>query len=771
MVSSDIWMGSGATVSMIPEKEIYLGPLASVTTSSTSTGAIGSVSITTAGTQHTSDLTVITNAEIIDNQPASGTGGELLLTLSAHSTAFTFVDNDASKYEDGSSNDGSIRIFADNGDGTATSIDVVFADDSGSTPSLGGNVTLTVDIAEDAEGAEIAEAVRIALVDSGEAITATRSGAVLTVLNSNGGYVSDSTQTTNGGVSLTNTAGGVITNATVVTGGSGFDLTAGGNITITTAGTDGVVTVALASSTSNNQSIVTPNSSFTGAFTLVANLYRGCFMNIYVHSAHTGADSGNSLTANQFIDRVLVQSNTGSTFTVNDSLNADITSGTASNFYAVIEGFGAPVPAPNSSNAQLLADTWLGLTTAVTIPQTTVTKTGMNLAAGGTRNYIYQYAGIERTTGGQITLDANSFWPLYYALGRMTLTSKGENDLESDSSALVPPASLDRFDYSGQSNTNFIYSVDTINGQDILHRVEGTTICPPLPGLANISDTGKFRKINTDNVNDDFFVYTFTEENGQVLPTFALEYTLKKADQSDTDGVDSAKENVYSKIYPGSAVNTLSINADAVGGPITMNMSLTHKNTFVAPTNYQTLNGKNDVKNFINFRGRNGQTRTLAEDTAADTDTDALMQPFFFSDGTISLFGQDFLKIASFGLTINNGLTDQAYIGRFDKNSTTHITGQREYELTFNAHVTDSKVFDELQSQKTTALSTSADEIITLRFTKDSGEELVLKFKDYVVKTASFPLNDNRGPITVDFTIQPLTLHECKLTTYWAIQA
>ena len=25
MVSSDIWMGSGATVSMIPEKDIYLG--------------------------------------------------------------------------------------------------------------------------------------------------------------------------------------------------------------------------------------------------------------------------------------------------------------------------------------------------------------------------------------------------------------------------------------------------------------------------------------------------------------------------------------------------------------------------------------------------------------------------------------------------------------------------------------------------------------------------------------------------------------------------
>jgi hypothetical protein len=294
-----------------------------------------------------------------------------------------------------------------------------------------------------------------------------------------------------------------------------------------------------------------------------------------------------------------------------------------------------------------------------------------------------------------------------------------------------------------------------------------------LPGTAVVTTTdGKFRQINKDDIDNDFLVYTFDEENGQVLPTFALEYTLRKSDQTSAPiTVDSTdlKENVYTKIYPGSAVNTLTINADAVGGPITMNMTLNHKNTFKAPANYETANNKTDVKNFINFRGRNGQTRSLAEDTTADYD--ALMQPFFFSDGTISIFGQDFLKIATFGLTINNGLADQAYIGRFDKKSTTHITGQREYELSFTAHVTDSKVFDELQSQKTTALSTSADEIITLRFTKDNGEELLLKFKDYVVKTASFPINDNRGPITVDFTIQPLTLHDCKLTTYWAIQA
>ena len=748
MVNSDIWMGSGATVSMIPEKDIYLGTFASIASSS-SAGAIGSVSITTAGTQHTSAMTVITNAEIIAGQPASGTGGELLLTLSAHSTDFTFVTNDGSKYENGSGADGSIRVFADNGDGTATSIDVVFADDSASAPSLGGNVTLTVDIAEDAEGEEIAEAVRIALNDSGEAITATRSGAVLTVLNSNGGFVSISTETTNGGVSLSNTLGGAITNATVISGGSGFDLSAGGNITITTGGTDGVITVALASS-STNQTIITPNSTFTTNFNLVPNLYRGCFLSIKL-------DSDNSLQ-----DRVLIQSNTATTLTVNDSLLSAIT-GTPGNYYGVIEGFGAPVPAfkNGSSNPRLLSDTWLGLVTAITIPQTTVTKTPMNLLAGGTRNHIYQYAGIERTTGGNLTMDANAFWPLYYALGRMTL------DVESTAHTTVTAGNLNNFALTGASNTSFIFSDENIDSQDILHRVDGTVICPPLPGNADTGTNDKFRTINKNDVENDFITYTFTEENGQTLPTFALEYTLKKADKSSTVAVDSDKEDVYTKIYPGCAINTLGITADAVGGPITMNLGLNHKNTFIAPTNYETANNKTDVRNFVNFRGRGGETRSIAEDS--DADLDSLMQPFFFSDGTISIFGQDFLKIANFTLNINNNLTDQPYIGRFDKSSVNRITGQREYSMTFTAHVTDSKVFDELQSQKTTALSTSADEVITLRFTKNNGEELTLKFKDYVVNTANFPYND-RGPIQVDFSIQPLTLVECTHKTYWAIQ-
>jgi len=499
-------------------------------------------------------------------------------------------------------------------------------------------------------------------------------------------------------------------------------------------------TFASIAGASGNQRVITLNSTFTTNFSLVANLYRGCYLNI--HKA-----SDDVLT-----DRVLIQANDATTLTVNNSLASAITT-TATDYYGIIEQYGAPVPAPKvSSNPALLSDTWLGLVSSVTIPSTNVTTDTMNLVAGGTRNFIYQYKGIEETSGGSIDMMANSFWPLYYALGKKSITTPA--------GAETAETPTDDFTLSGSpTGTGFIYSED----EDTIHRTEGTTICPPLAATSTLAN---HLLINNDDVENDFITYTITEENGHTLPSFALEYTLKKADQNATVAVDSAKENVYTKIYPGTVINTLTMNAD-VSGPVSMNLSLAHKNTFVAPTDYQTLNGATDVKNFINYRGRQGQTDTLASDS--DADTEPLMRPFFFADGTISMFGQDYIRLASFNLSINNSLQPQRYIGRYDKNSQVQLTGQREYELSFTGHVTDAAVFTELQNQLATALSSATSEIV-LRFTKENGEELQMKFRDYMVTQADFPVGNDRGPVVVTWTIQPLTMSECTHTTYWAIQ-
>jgi hypothetical protein len=194
-----------------------------------------------------------------------------------------------------------------------------------------------------------------------------------------------------------------------------------------------------------------------------------------------------------------------------------------------------------------------------------------------------------------------------------------------------------------------------------------------------------------------------------------------------------------------------------------MNVNFETKKTFVAPTNYDTANGQTDVKNFVNFGSPQGGIANEDEE---------LLRPFFFSDGTISMFGQDYIRIENMTLEINNSLTPKRFVGKYDKTSQFHFPGQRTYSLSFSGLVTDSAVFDALRETQAFSLNGTDGNQITLRFTKDlaTDETLEMVFKDYMVTTAEFPLTNDKGPITVNWTIVPLRLHSCTHTTNWIIQ-
>ena len=94
----------------------------------------------------------------------------------------------------------------------------------------------------------------------------------------------------------------------------------------------------------NNQRTITLNATFLGNFSLVDNLYVGCYLRI--HNASN----------NNLIDRVMIQANAYNTITVNSSLDSAITPSDsavsdASAHYGVIERFGTPIPAPKGSVA------------------------------------------------------------------------------------------------------------------------------------------------------------------------------------------------------------------------------------------------------------------------------------------------------------------------------------------------------------------------------------------------------------------------------------
>ena len=66
------------------------------------------------------------------------------------------------------------------------------------------------------------------------------------------------------------------------------------------------------------------------------------------------------------------------------------------------------------------------------------------------------------------------------------------------------------------------------------------------------------------------------------------------------------------------------------------------------------------------------------------------------------MFGQEYIRIENMTLDISNSLQPKRFIGRYDKNSQTHIPGQRTYSLSFTGLVTDNLLFEELRNNAAT---------------------------------------------------------------------
>ena len=599
-------------------------------------------------------MAILDNTELLAGALDDGTGGEVQLTISAHSTVVTFATATATNYEDGDAGHHGFFTLTIVGNTGNETLAVIFDDDNTAAKSTSADRDITVNVdttgSDFDDGNTIAEAVRVALED--EDLTISRNANVLTVTNQVGGLGATTTEDTNGGVTITTTtAGGAITAATINTAGSGF--TAGGAYAI-----------------GNGEITITPTAA---------------------------------------------------------------------------------------GNPRLLADSWLGLTDTVGIPTTSIAVTPINISSGS-RNIAYNLKGAESTASGNLNVSANHFTWLYYALGTKAITTTtGAGAVVIDTS----PSTDAPFLTTGQSGNNFIYDTDVPS--EGFHRVIGNVICPPLNQKEG-QNTGNIKKISHTLTNK--ITYTFSESNEQTLPTFALEYSLKKPSSMSTVATDVSgagiSETVFTKIFPGCMVDTLSMSA-ASGEPVSMNVGFSPKKTYTAPNNYDTANAKTDVKDFVNFGSPKGGAANV---------TESQLQPFFFSDGTIEMFGQDYIRLENIELSISNALQEKRFIGRTDKTSTSHIPSQRIYGLSFTGLVTDNAIFEELRNTSATSLSGTDGNQIKLNFVKNGAttETLSMVFQDYMVVEADFPLTNDKGPVAVTWRIQPLQLKTCTHATNWIIQ-
>lgn len=767
MTSNNIWMDSGAMVSMIPEMDLYLGDFASSSSNNNQ-------NVITLGTAFTGKFSLVANLY---------RGCYLNIYVGTAHGSFTLnqhIDR---------------VMIQSNASGTITvndSLPAAFTSDETKfygiiehfgapvpAPSLSGTATLQTATITTAGTNVLASQAIIENSAISTALSGSSTGAELqltlsphssdiTMLvaasdgsNYQTGFLTIQLASATGDTTL-----GVVfdTSAGTTKAGSAFDDFV--EVNVPDSATAVQVATAIQTALANENVSV----SRAGAKLTITNTTGG-----YVGSGTMIAMADSSGAATDFgtlsndVDGGIVTavsiSNAGSS--VSGSGNLTITSAAGDNPVLALA-------AGSSGNPRLLSDSWLGLTESVSIPSTSVETKAIPISSGS-RSMTYQFKGMETTSGGSFSVTANNFSWLYYALGNKEITSIGAT------AAAVTVS--DEFTTSGLSETNFVYDTDapTVG----FNRVEGNTICPPLNPILT-QNTANVKKVNTGTLTEKI-TYALTESNSENLPTFALEYTLKKPDSqstvavdagsqilpngdytTDSDGTftyatDTSKETVYSKIYPGCMVSSLTLDASATQ-EVNMNVNFETKKTFVAPTNYDTANGLTDVRDFVNFGSPQG---------GIANEDEILLRPFFFSDGTISMFGQDYIRIETMSLEISNSITPKRFIGRYDKTSQMHFPGQRTYNLSFTGLVTDSAVFDALRENQAFSLSGTDGNQITLRFTKEAGstdESLEMVFQDYMVTTADFPLTNDKGPISVSWTIVPLKLKSCSHVTNWIIQ-
>jgi len=474
-----------------------------------------------------------------------------------------------------------------------------------------------------------------------------------------------------------------------------------------------------------NLNTVVLASADSSKFKFLTNLYVGCRAKV--------TDSSSE------VYQVMVTSNTENSFTF-DSDVSDIGSSTE-NVDVKLLGFGAPVIAPSTTNQKLLSDNWLGLVNSFSPPSVDVETKQLALMGGNTRNLSLQYRGAETVSGGSLDISLNNGSWLYYALGKVTALGATNNSV----------------DWTASTDDKFIANA-TSTGIVRVPNDDGIEY-PPLSTSTADTDAADHSLANYNEIaSNSVLTYTFGEANGASLPSFGLDVSYRKADVAATTAVDNLTphENIYSRIFTGCQVNTLTLNFEE-GQELKTSLDLVTRRVYDVVTdtenNYVPHNGKlnpSDLKNFST--------------TASDN------YPFMFSDGALTVFGQTFGRVKSGSVTINNNITPQRYIGNTSRQvMNEHIPAQRTYEISMTALITDTTLWDELRKEDGEV--TAADKLLTLNFTKNANELIKMSFSDYIIQTVDIPFPEDKGAIEVTFTASARTLvsNSCQYTGKWAL--
>lgn len=507
-------------------------------------------------------------------------------------------------------------------------------------------------------------------------------------------------------------------------------------------------------------------SGFLNNYSLVEDIYIGCVVDFYDANVSTTVPASSHI----------ITGNDSDSITISPSIASTVTLASDDSDFVIIRSYGAPcVGQKNGTVKRLNADNWLGVLESATFPDVEVELKGLNLSLGTTRNKTFQYKATETASGGNLNIVANHGAFLYYALGNCShvkCTTTAPNPSNHLIAAGAGDVYIDNGDAGGGENTTQTH----LSQGPIFYKTgygatgtKGTALTPPL--LYNLDLTANVetltRPTTTATAVTAPITYTFTEANGEELPSFSLEQTFSKLPSGATfitgDTSIATESHNFVRIARGNRVESLSLTANE-NEELKMSLSLNSRAVHKLKTNesYEARGGAGDDNSkLFNF-----------EDTADDAE---FLEPFFFSSGSFSIFGEQFLKITNLTLNINNTLQDKRFVGIGSKQIKSAIPAERMYELSFTAMVTDNALFEELfnatEATGTTVVTDgTSNGLIQLLFNKGNTEEIKLQFKNYHIRQANFTVPDDKGPITVEATVVPRDLHLCEVKTHWVLQ-
>lgn len=422
----------------------------------------------------------------------------------------------------------------------------------------------------------------------------------------------------------------------------------------------------------------------------------------------------------------------------------DAVSSNASHITHSIVTQGATVAATSAAK-KLNADYWMGIVESLTFPSVEVEFKQQNLFVGGSRNFTYQYKGIETAGNASVNVVANHGAWLYYFFGKCSAISA---TLDGGTN----PAS-DFAGNTGSENKYYLNGTSVTDTGPLFYRSLDNVMTPPvLRGQDTFGNLHQLTEPSGTTSISDPIEYTFAEQDGDDLPSFAMEQVFSKLPSSNTYRTNAANDDEdtnFVLIATGNRVNTLTMTANENEElKMTMDCMPRKVHELEKTESYEARRGVTNETDFKNY-----------------SSNDKFLEPFFFSSGSISLFGQNFLRITNFTLTMNNTLTDKRFIGIGGKTIKDAIPAQRTYELTFTALVTDDLLFNELKNQNETTGT-----VIDLIFDKSNGEQIRLKFDDYFLTTNTWPIPEDKGAVMVEATIVPRTLNSCTVKTHWILQ-